>query len=228
MHPNPTAPAARPFRQRLLAFAIVSSVVLGACTTLDPYTREEKTSNVAKGTAIGAAGGAIAGVIIGDNRKSALIGAGIGALAGAAVGNYMDKQEAELRRRLENTGVRVERVGDQIMLVMPGNITFATDSSDITSDFYPVLNSVALVVDKYEKTYVDVIGHTDSTGRADYNRELSVRRAQSVADYLIAQDVAPERIVVSGKGEDFPVASNDTPEGRQLNRRVELVLTPLT
>jgi outer membrane protein OmpA-like peptidoglycan-associated protein len=206
----------------------VAVLFAGACTTLDPYTREEKTSHAAKGAAIGAATGAIAGVIIGDSRKALLIGAGIGALTGAAVGNYMDQQEAELRRKLEGTGVRVVRTGDQITLVMPGNITFATDSADVTSNFYPVLNSVALVVDKYEQTYVDVIGHTDSTGRREYNQQLSVRRAQSVADYLLAQDVTPERIVVSGRGQDYPIAANDTAEGRQLNRRVEIVLTPLT
>jgi outer membrane protein OmpA-like peptidoglycan-associated protein len=214
--------------KRAVVAGLAAVLVLGACTTLDPYTREEKTSHAAKGAAIGAATGAIAGVIIGDSRKALLIGAGIGALTGAAVGNYMDQQEAELRRKLEGTGVRVVRTGDQITLVMPGNITFATDSADVTSNFYPVLNSVALVVDKYEQTYVDVIGHTDSTGRREYNQQLSVRRAQSVADYLLAQDVTPERIVVSGRGQDYPIAANDTAEGRQLNRRVEIVLTPLT
>jgi len=223
------APATVPSRgKRAIVAGLAAVLVLGACTTVDPYTQEEKTSNTAKGAGIGAAAGAIAGIIIGGNRKGLLIGAGIGALTGAAVGNYMDKQEAELRAKLEGTGVRVVRTGDQITLVMPGNITFATDSADVTSNFYPVLNSVAIVVDKYEKTYVDVIGHTDSTGRREYNQELSVRRAQSVADYLIAQTVTPERIVVSGKGPDFPLAPNDTTEGRQLNRRVEIILTPLT
>ena len=184
--------------KRATVAALAAVLVLGACTTLDPYTQEEKTSNTAKGAGIGAAAGALAGIIIGGNRKGLLIGAGIGALTGAAVGNYMDKQEAELRAKLEGTGGRVVRTGDNITLVMPGNITFATDSADITSNFYQVLNSVAIVVDKYEQTYVDVIGHTDSTGRREYNLERSVRRAQSVADYLIAQTVTPERIVVSG------------------------------
>ena len=225
---SPASAMVRSRGRRAIVAALAAVLVLGACTTVDPYTQEEKTSNTAKGAGIGAAAGALAGIIIGGNRKGLLIGAGIGALTGAAVGNYMDKQEAELRAKLEGTGVRVVRTGDNITLVMPGNITFATDSADITSNFYPVLNSVAIVVDKYEKTYVDVIGHTDSTGRREYNQELSVRRAQSVADYLIAQTVTPERIVVSGKGPDYPLAPNDTAEGRQLNRRVEIVLTPLT
>ena len=111
---------------------------------------------------------------------------------------------------------------------MPGNVTFATDSADVTADFYPVLDSVAIVVNKFEKTYVDVIGHTDSTGRAEYNQGLSERRASSVAAYLRSREVIPERIVVTGMGQNAPVASNDTPEGRALNRRVEIVLTPLT
>jgi outer membrane protein OmpA-like peptidoglycan-associated protein len=111
---------------------------------------------------------------------------------------------------------------------MPGNITFATNSADISSSFYPVLDSVALVVNEFDKTYVDVVGHTDSTGTREYNQELSVRRAQSVADYLQSQKVLPERLLTRGMGPDSPVASNDTPEGRALNRRVEIILTPLT
>jgi outer membrane protein OmpA-like peptidoglycan-associated protein len=111
---------------------------------------------------------------------------------------------------------------------MPGNITFATDSSNISADFYPVLDSVALVINKFEKTYVDVIGHTDSTGAADYHQQLSVARASSVARYLESQKVLPQRVVTQGAGENAPIASNDTPEGRSLNRRVEIRLTPLT
>jgi outer membrane protein OmpA-like peptidoglycan-associated protein len=111
---------------------------------------------------------------------------------------------------------------------MPGNVTFATDSADISSSFYEVLDSVALVLNEFEKTYVDVVGHTDSTGRAEYNQALSVRRAQSVSDYLMTREVMAERLVVTGRGQTQPIASNDTPEGRALNRRVEIVLTPLT
>ncbi len=230
-----TAPAARTsmttrsHRLRVLAVSAAITLALCGCQTTDPYTGEQKTTNTAKGTGIGAIGGAIAGAIIGGGkRKGVLIGAGIGALTGAAVGNYMDKQEAELRAQLQGTGVSVTRVGDSVILNMPGNITFATDSSNVSADFYPVLDSVALVINKFEKTYVDVIGHTDSTGAADYNQQLSVARASSVARYLESQKVLPQRVVTQGAGESAPIASNDTPEGRSLNRRVEIRLTPLT
>ena len=218
-------------RLHLSTLAISAAVTLAllGCQTTDPYTGEQKTSNTAKGTGIGAVGGAIAGAIVtGGSRKGILIGAGIGALTGAGVGHYMDKQEAELRAQLQGTGVSVTRVGDSIILNMPGNITFATDSSNISADFYPVLDSVALVVNEFEKTYVDIIGHTDSTGAADYNQRLSVNRADSVARYLESQQVLPQRILTEGMGQNSPIASNDTPEGRALNRRVEIRLTPLT
>jgi len=220
-----------PHRPRLRALALATAVtlILGGCQTTDPYTGEQKTSNTAKGTGIGAIGGAIAGAILGGGkRKGVLIGAGLGALTGAAVGSYMDKQEAQLRAQLEGTGVSVTRVGDSIVLNMPGNITFATNSSNISADFYQVLDSVALVINKFEKTYVDVIGHTDNTGAADYNQRLSEARANSVARYLESQKVLPARIVTMGMGENSPIASNDTAEGRSQNRRVEIKLTPLT
>ncbi|MGD8977460.1 MAG: OmpA family protein [Gammaproteobacteria bacterium] len=214
---------------RLTLVALVASAVAAAgCQTLDPYTGEQKTSNTTKGAAIGAVAGTIGGIIVGGSRKQVLIGAGIGALVGAGVGSYMDRQEKELRERLEATGVSVTRSGDYIILNMPGNVTFDTNSSDINSSFYPVLDSVAIVVNKYEKTYVDVIGFTDSTGTMAINQPLSERRAGSVASYLESQQVLPQRLVVTGRGPSNPVASNDTPEGRALNRRVEIVLTPLT
>ena len=221
-------PLHRP-RLRTLALATAVSLILGGCQTTDPYTGQQKTSNTAKGTGIGAVGGAIAGAIIGGGkRKGVLIGAGVGALTGAAVGNYMDQQEAKLRARLQGTGVSVTRVGDSVVLNMPGNVTFATNSSNISADFYPVLDSVALVINEFEKTYVDVIGHTDNTGAADYNQRLSEARASSVARYLESQKVLPQRIVTMGMGMNSPIASNDTAEGRAQNRRVEIRLTPLT
>ncbi len=203
-----------------------------ACTTIDPYTREEQTSKATTGAIIGAVGGAIVGAVSGDNsrdrRNRALIGAGVGALAGGAVGYYMDVQEAKLRKQLEGTGVRVVRNGDNITLVMPGNVTFDVDKADIKASFYPVLDSVALVLDEYDKTIIDVVGHTDSTGSHQYNQALSERRADSVARYLISQKVDRVRIETFGMGETRPVASNATAEGRQLNRRVELTLIPVT
>lgn len=205
--------------------------LLGGCTT-NPYTGEREASNTAKGAAIGAAAGAAVGALTGDGgddrRKRALIGAGIGALAGGSVGAYMDAQEAKLREQLSRTGVSVTRIGNDIVLNMPGNVTFDVNSADVKSNFYPVLNSVALVLNEYNKTLVDVNGHTDSTGTVDYNMNLSIRRAQSVADYIENQGVIQSRIFVQGFGPHYPVADNSTPEGRQQNRRVELILKPLT
>ena len=211
-----------------VALAAAITLALGGCQTTDPYTGEQKVSNTTKGAGIGAVGGAIAGAIISGKRKHVLLAAGIGALAGGAVGNYMDRQEAKLRAQLQGTGVSVTRVGDAVILNMPGNVTFATDSSDISADFYAVLDSVSLVINEFEKTYVDVIGHTDSTGSHEHNQRLSVARASSVARYLESQKVLPERILTSGMGPDAPIADNDTLEGRALNRRVEIKLTPLT
>ncbi len=207
---------------------LLGSLALNACTTIDPYTREEKTSNAAKGTAIGAVGGAVLGVLAGDSRKSALIGAGIGALSGGGIGYYMDTQEAKLRQELEATGVSVTRSGNSIILNMPGNITFKTDSSAISANFYPVLNSVAKVINEFKKTYVDIYGHTDSVGDPAYNLKLSQQRADAVARYLETRNVLPQRIMTKGMGEDYPIASNNTPYGRSQNRRVEIKLTPIT
>ncbi len=206
---------------------LISSVLLNACTTIDPYTREEKTSNAVKGTAIGAVSGAVIGVLAGDNRKSALIGAGVGALAGGGIGYYMDVQEAKLRQELEATGVSVTRSGNSIILNMPGNVTFNTASSNISADFYSVLNSISLVFNEYEKTYIDIYGHTDSVGDSNYNMGLSQRRADAVSRYIQTRGVLTQRLLTRGMGEDYPVASNNTAEGRAQNRRVEIKLTPI-
>jgi outer membrane protein OmpA-like peptidoglycan-associated protein len=222
------AAAVTPAGKRLLAMFLVLTLAATACTT-NPYTGEKEASKTGIGAGIGAASGAILGAIAGGGkRKNVLLGAGIGALAGGGVGYYMDKQDNELRAQLQNTGVSVTRDGDNIILNMPGNITFATGSSDINADFFAVLNSVALVVNKYEKTYIDIIGHTDNTGGAEMNQRLSEARANSVARYLESQKVLPQRIVTSGMGMNTPIASNSTPEGRAQNRRVEIVLTPIT
>ncbi|MFO7287383.1 MAG: OmpA family protein [Gammaproteobacteria bacterium] len=209
-----------------------ASLVASACTTIDPYTREERAARAQRQAWIGAAAGAAAGLITGDNsmerKKRALVGAGLGALAGAAVGSYMDRQEARLRQELERTGVSVTRIGDNITLNMPGNITFATDSADLSASFYDVLNSVALVLNEFNQTVIEVAGHTDSTGSEEYNQRLSERRAASVAAYLRTRGVRADRIIEVGVGESRPIASNDTPEGRQQNRRVELTIVPLT
>ena len=207
-------------------------VFLSACTTINPYTGEKQVSKAAIGAGAGAAAGAVVGLITGDDsrerRKHALIGAGVGALAGGSVGYYMDVQEAKLRQKLAGTGVSITRDGDNIILNMPGNITFAVDSANINGDFYPVLNSVTLVLDEYDKTLVEIMGHTDSTGSNSYNQQLSERRADSVAKYFQSRDIQPLRIATYGHGEEYPVANNDDEAGRSLNRRVEIALVPLT
>lgn len=216
-------------RTRSAVALVVLAAFLAACTTTDPYTREEKVSSTTKGAAIGAGVGAVAGAISGGDRaKRAAIGAGVGALAGGAVGLYMDRQEAELRKKLEDTGVSVTRRGDNIILNMPGNVTFRTDSADLNARFFEVLDSVALVLEEYQKTVVHVAGFTDSRGTEEYNQRLSERRARAVAAYLEAQGIRPERLVTRGYGETHPIATNETPEGRAKNRRVELTLEPLT
>jgi outer membrane protein OmpA-like peptidoglycan-associated protein len=203
------------------------AVAITGCTT-NPYTGEEEASKKAKGAGIGAAAGAVIGAIAGGSRRSVLLGAGIGALSGLAVGAYMDREEEKLRAQLQGTGVSVTRSGNNIILNMPGNITFATGSSNINANFYEILNSVALVVNEFEQTYIDITGHTDNVGAADYNMQLSIDRANSVSRYLQSQKVIPERIITRGMGLEAPIAPNDTPEGRAQNRRVELMLTPLT
>jgi outer membrane protein OmpA-like peptidoglycan-associated protein len=219
-------------RSKIALVAIGVVAMVAACTTLDPYTREEKTAKAQRQAVIGAAAGAVAGLITGDSsmerKKRALVGAGLGALAGAGVGNYMDRQEAKLRAELERTGVSVTRIGNNITLNMPGNITFATNSADLNAGFFDVLNSVGLVVNEFNQTVIEVAGHTDSTGSDTYNQQLSERRANAVAAYLRTRSVLGDRIITVGMGETRPVASNDTDAGRQQNRRVELTLVPLT
>ena len=216
---------------RKLAVLAISAVYLAGCTTTDPYTGEQKVSNTAGGAMIGAGLGAAAGLLIGNNptqrRNAALIGAGVGALAGGAIGNYMDTQEAELRAQLQGTGVSVTRVGDRIVLNMPSNITFATDQDQVIPPFYATLDSVAIVLNKFNKTLVDVDGHTDSTGSAAHNQALSERRAQSVANYLAGRGVDPRRMSAVGYRFTRPIASNDTEIGRAENRRVEIAISPL-
>jgi outer membrane protein OmpA-like peptidoglycan-associated protein len=217
--------------KRFVVGAVVIAFGVPACTTVNPYTQEKQVSKVAVGTGIGVASGAVIGALTASGehrRRNALIGAGLGAIAGGGAGYYMDVQEAKLRQQLQNTGVSVTRQGDNILLNMPGNVTFATNSPNINASFYSVLNNVALVLKEYPKTYVDVVGHTDSTGAADYNQKLSEERARSVAGYLSSQGVLADRLLVAGRGEMDPIASNDTAEGRAQNRRVAIQIAPVT
>lgn len=225
------------FRRIGLVGLLSSLAVLGGCEYLqteDPYTGEKEVNKTTKGAAIGAATGAVIGLISGNDsaqrKKKALILAGVGGLAGGAVGNYMDRQDAKLREKLRNTGVSVTRTGPggkNITLNMPGNITFAVNSADINASFYPVLGSVAEVLREFDKTIVEVAGHTDSDGSDAYNQELSQRRASSVAGYLTSQNIRGDRFLTVGAGESRPVAPNTTPDGKQANRRVEITIVPL-
>ena len=217
---------------KTIVAATVSAFILTACTT-NPYTGEQQVSKGLLGAGTGAVLGGAAGALIGattsvKTRKATLIGAGIGALAGGGVGVYMDNQEAQLRQRLQNSGISVTRVGDSIVLNMPSNITFDSDQSDVKPQFYDTLNSVALVFKEYDQSLIDVAGHTDSDGADDYNIDLSRRRAASVSRYLTSQQLDPQRFSVEGRGEREPIASNASARGKQQNRRVEITIQPLT
>ncbi len=209
---------------------LAGAVTLAGCSTINPYTGEKQTSKAGTGAAIGAVSGALIGIATSDSAKErkerALAGAGIGAIAGGGVGYYMDVQEAKLRQKLEGTGVSVTRNGDRIILNMPGNITFATDSTEVQGNFRPVLDSVSEVLKEYKSTMIQVAGHTDSTGGDRYNLLLSQQRAQAVADVLSGYGVQAVRMDVVGFGETLPIADNGSASGRQQNRRVELTLIP--
>ena len=218
-----------------MTILIMSSVlILQGCSTFDAYTGEEKTSSTAKGAGIGAGAALLLSYISNRNesskvrKKRMLRDAGIGAIVGGGVGYYMDTQEAKLRKQLRGTGVSVKRDGDNINLIMPSNITFATDGRNINSRFYPVLDSVVLVIKEYNKTMVVVAGFTDSSGSNSYNQKLSEDRAKSVADFVLTKKVNQARLDVVGFGEQHPIASNKTKQGRSLNRRVEITLLPIT
>ncbi|MGB3624323.1 MAG: OmpA family protein [Henriciella sp.] len=203
--------------------------VTAAAMTLTACEGTGLSRNQAYGTGGGALAGAALGTLAGgDDGRNAAIGAAVGALAGAAVGTYMDKQERDLRARTAGTDIQVERQGDQIALTMPSSVTFSVDSAQLKPEFYGPLNDVAATLVDYPSTSVDVVGHASSDGPDDYNMQLSERRANSVSNYLVNQGVQPVRIRSYGMGENQPVASNDTAAGRAANRRVEILLTPVT
>ena len=213
----------------LAGIALTGAALTAACTT-DPYTGQRRINN----TAVGIIGGALGGYLLGDlvggrgDRTEKVVGAGIGAIAGGAVGAYMDRQEADLRRQTAGTGVDVIRQGDDLILRMPSGITFPVDSSAIQPQFRSTLDGVAQTLGSYNQTYIDVLGHTDSTGSDAYHQALSERRAQSVADYLSMRGVARARMGIRGYGETQPIAPNETEEGRSQNRRVEIKVVPVT
>lgn len=214
--------------------ATTAILMLQACTTFDPYTGESETSKTAIGAAAGAGLAAVIAYIDNKDKSSKkrnqriLAAATGGAAIGGGIGYYMDSQEAKLRKQLRGSGVSIQRDGDKINLIMPGNITFATNSANINTNFISVLNSVVLVLEEYNKTLVVVSGHTDSSGSEQHNQKLSEERASSVASYLREHKIINDRLEIIGFGEAQPVADNNTPEGRELNRRVEITLLPIT
>jgi outer membrane protein OmpA-like peptidoglycan-associated protein len=208
---------------------MIATLPLAACTT-NPETGNKRISKTVIGGAAGALGGYLLGDLIGGrrDRTEKILGAGIGAVAGAGVGYYMDEQEKKLRRQTAGTGVGVTRDGDELVLDMPSEVTFATGSANLDPGFRATLDKVAQTLNEYEKTYVDVLGHTDSTGSDAFNQTLSEQRSSSVANYLSLKGVNSARLATKGYGESQPRASNTTEEGRAANRRVEIRLVPVT
>jgi outer membrane protein OmpA-like peptidoglycan-associated protein len=217
-------------KSKVLAVAALAALVTTSACTTDPVTGEKRLSKAA----IGGIGGAVGGYLLGDlvggrnDRTEKILGAGIGGLAGAGIGAYMDKQEHDMRARTAGTDVRVIRQGDDLILNIPSGINFATDSAVVAPSFQRTLDQVSQVLGQYNRTYVDVYGHTDSTGSDAYNQGLSERRAVSVADYLSTHGVQSARIGTRGFGKTQPIASNDTEEGRAANRRVEIKIVPIS
>ncbi len=222
-------------RAKIAVAGLSIAALLGAaaCTTTDPYSSTPRRNNTGTGAVAGALGGALLGYLTNTSsgeqgRKNALIGAGIGALAGAGVGQYMDGQQRALEAELSGTGVGVARQGDNLVLRMPSDVTFATNQSDLDPRFLPVLDDVARVLNQYDRSMVDVVGHTDSSGGDAINQPLSERRAASVASHLINRGVMRELIYVAGMSARAPIGSNATPEGKAQNRRVEILIRPFT
>ncbi len=201
-------------------------VALGACAADDP-NRRAKT-----GAAVGAIAGAIIGHQISGGKKGAIAGAAVGAIAGGAVGNYMDEQQrafeaalAEERRRNE---LEIRRLRDDSLKIdVSSEVSFDFDSATLKPAFLPTLDKVADILARYPKTTVTIVGHTDNIGSEAYNQQLSERRARSVMNYLIDRGIAPQRLSAVGRGETQPRATNATEAGRQLNRRVEILIRPV-
>jgi outer membrane protein OmpA-like peptidoglycan-associated protein len=222
----------RKFTATGLAAALAGSLMLTSCASYTGQTGDPNDPNrTRQGALIGAGIGAVAGLLSGsdatERRQRALVGAGVGGLAGGSIGVYQDRQEADLRRQTAGTGIVVDREGDVIKLNLPDGVTFDFAKADLKPQFYPALNNVASTLAQYNQTIVEVAGHTDSVGSDAANQALSQRRAQAVGNYLIGQGLQRERFEIVGFGEQMPIASNDTDEGRARNRRVEIRVVPL-
>lgn len=217
----------------LVSASIAALLATTACTTTDPYSSTPRRNNIGTGVIAGAVGGALLGYLTNtsnseEGRTNALIGAGIGALAGGAVGAYMNNQQRDLEEQLSGTGVGVVRQGDVLVLRMPSDVTFASNQATVEGRFNAVLDDVAMVLSRYDRTTIDVVGHADADGTDAYNLDLSRRRASAVAGALVSRGVLADRFYVEGRGESQPIASNDTAQGKALNRRVEITIRPFT
>lgn len=199
-----------------------AALILGGCAGTDTGLSKTQT-----GALIGGLAGAAAGAATGDHSaKRILIGGAIGAAAGGGIGYYMDKQEEELKKELQGSGVGIQRNGDNLTLNMPGGITFDTGKANIKPNFTPVLDDIANVLVKYPDTHIEVQGHTDNVGDDADNLRLSELRAKSVVSALQSRGVPASRMKATGFGESMPIASNNTPQGREANRRVEIKIIP--
>ena len=219
--------------KKLMIVGLCSAMALAACQTANPYTGQAQTSKTTWGAGIGAATGAAIGALTNTNNgnqalKNAAIGAAIGGLAGGGIGAYMDQQDAELRQQLASTGVSVTKSGSQIILNMPSDVTFDLDSAALRSSFFPTLDSVAKVLNHYDKTTINVGGYTDTSGSREHNQALSYQRAQAVAAYLESRGVNPGRFFVQGYGETNLAVPTGDGVKNAANRRVTLTLSPPT
>jgi outer membrane protein OmpA-like peptidoglycan-associated protein len=208
-------------RSIAIAALCAASLGLAACTT-----PEGTPDRRATGAAAGAVGGAALGQALGRDSRSTLIGGAAGAILGGVVGAELDRQAAELERQLAGTGAGVVNTGNEIIVSLPEAITFDVDSAQLRPQFRGPLLDVSRNLQAYPNTDVTVIGHTDSTGSRAYNQQLSERRAQAVRNVLVEGGTSPARVRTVGMAFDRPIATNATAEGRAMNRRVEIVITP--
>jgi outer membrane protein OmpA-like peptidoglycan-associated protein len=217
------------FAKTPFTLTLCGALALSACTNPNQLSGDSNMTNTQQGALIGAGTGALAGALIaggGDRKKGALIGAVAGGALGGGIGYNLDQQEADLRRDIGNDNVRITNTGDRLIVTMPQDLLFATDSSAVRPDLQDDLYSVAGNLRQYPNSTIQVVGHTDSDGDAGYNQQLSERRANSVANVLFSAGVPAGRVQAFGRGEDQPVASNLSAAGKAQNRRVEIVILP--
>jgi outer membrane protein OmpA-like peptidoglycan-associated protein len=215
-------------RLRLVMIGTIASLGLAACEPLYNQPVDPNQNRTRDGAIMGGIFGGFLGAIADDNNRgrNAVLGAAAGAALGGAIGYSLDQQAADLRASMANNQIQIDNRGDHLLVTMPDGILFATDSAAINASLQADIRALALNLQQYRDSTVDVIGHTDNVGSAEYNQDLSARRASAVAGVFLEEGVAPSRVRSFGRGEDEPVATNLTPEGRSLNRRVEIFIRP--